>query len=325
MQWLEITIQTTSAGIDFVAAQLTLLGFDSFIMDDQEDFHNFLENNTQYWDYVDEDLAKKMEGISQIRLYLEDGPQAMEQISYLKDQLSVLKHNLSDVDLGTLQICKASCQDEDWENNWKQYYTPIPIGKRLLVVPQWLNPENPEGRIPVFLDPGMIFGTGAHASTQMCMQALEHTIQGGEHVLDLGSGSGILSITAILLGASSAVGVDIDPKAEDIARDNAAINHIGREQFTAITGDVLGDQCMMQTLAQEPYDIVLANIVADVILSLAPVVPHFLHTGSQFICSGILQSRLAEVESALQTAGLTVIQKRQIDDWCQLTAIPSES
>lgn len=319
MQWLELTIQTASAGIEFVAAQLTVLGFDSFIIDDQQDFHNFLENNTQYWDYVDEELTQKMKGVSQIRLYLEDTPQAMEQVRYLRDQLSSLRSRITGVELGSLDIALVNRSNEDWENSWKQYYQPIEVGQRLIVVPQWMEPPKSSGRICVYLDPGMIFGTGAHASTQMCMQALESSVHGGEQVLDLGSGSGILSITALLLGAAHAVGLDIDPKAEDVARENAAINGILPDHFTALTGNVLDQNAMPSFLAQGQYDVVLANIVADVIIPMAPVVPQFLKPNGIFICSGILEARLEDVERALLSAGLCVTQRRMIDDWCQLT------
>jgi len=324
MQWLELTIQTSSAGIDTVAERLTVLGHDSFIMDDQAEFQEFLDHNHQYWDYVDEDLEKQMEGLSQIRLYLEDCPSVMETVSALKDQMRALKAQYPNRDLGSLEIGLANLKDEDWENNWKQYYQPLPIGKKLLVVPQWLSPENEDGRLPVLLDPGMIFGTGAHASTQMCMMALEDTISGGETVIDLGSGSGILSITALLLGAKTAIGVDIDPKAEDIARDNAAINGLHGDRFTAVTGDVIGDKAMMQKLAGDGYDVVLANIVADVIIPLAPVVPYFVKPDGLFICSGILEQRLPEVEDAICAAGLTIQTVRKIEDWCQITALPRQ-
>lgn len=322
MQWLELTIKTSSAGIQRVAERLTVLGYDSFIMDDQAEFHDFLEHNQQYWDYVDEDLARQMEGLSQIRLYLEDGPAAMEAVSGLRTQMDLLKRQNPGIDLGTLEIGLANLRDEDWENNWKQYYQPLPIGRRLLVVPQWLSPENPEGRLPVLLDPGMIFGTGAHASTQMCMIALEDAVHGGERVIDLGSGSGILSITALLLGAAAATGVDIDPKAEDIARENAAINGLHGDRFTAVTGDALSDRAMMERLAQGGYDIVLANIVADVIIPLSAVVPRFLRKNGVFICSGILDRRLEEVKAAMEAAGLTIHAVRTAEDWCQITAVP---
>ena len=319
MQWIEVTVHTASGAIDLVADRLTVLGFDSFIIDDAADFQEFLDNNRQYWDYVDEALAKKMQGVSQIRLYLADDPAAMEQIAWLKEQLALLRRQNPSVEFGSLEVKLENVKDEDWENNWKQYYKPLAIGEKLLVVPEWLHPENPEGRIEVLLDPGMIFGTGAHASTQMCMVELEHAIQGGERVLDLGSGSGILSITALLLGADHATGVDIDPKAEDIARRNAAINHLYESRFTAVTGDVIADKAMMERLGTG-YDVVLANIVADVIIPLAPVVPHFLKPDSVFICSGILDTRLEEVQTALEQAGMQILVAHQQDDWCQISA-----
>ena len=318
MQWLELCIQTCSAGIELVGERLTVLGYDSFIVDDQAEFETFLEQNKQYWDYVDQRLQEKMEGLSQIRLYLEDNAQAMETVRHLQDELQLLRRQNPGKDLGTLEIRISNLQDEDWENNWKQYYQPIPIGKRLVVVPQWLDPNQDPDRLPIRLDPGMIFGTGAHASTQMCMMALEENIHGGETVLDLGSGSGILSITALVLGAASAIGVDIDPKAEDIARENAAFNGIGTDRFTAVTGDVIADQAMMERLAGQ-YDIVLANIVADVIIPLSSIVPRFLNSEGVFICSGILDRRLEDVRQALHAAGLWEVSVRTLEDWCQIT------
>lgn len=318
MQWLELCIQTCSAGIELVGERLTVLGYDSFIVDDQAEFETFLEQNKQYWDYVDQGLQEKMEGLSQIRLYLEDNAQAMETVRHLQDELQLLRRQNPGKDLGTLEIRISNLQDEDWENNWKQYYQPIPIGKRLVVVPQWLDPNQDPDRLPIRLDPGMIFGTGAHASTQMCMMALEENIHGGETVLDLGSGSGILSITALVLGAASAIGVDIDPKAKDIARENAAFNGIGTDRFTAVTGDVIADQAMMERLAGQ-YDIVLANIVADVIIPLSSIVPRFLNSEGVFICSGILDRRLEDVRQALHAAGLWEVSVRTLEDWCQIT------
>ena len=147
MQWIEVSIHTTSKAIELVADRLTVLGFDSFIIDDEADFHHFLETNRQYWDYVDETLAKSMRGVSRIKLYLTDGPDAMEQIATLKEQLALLRAQHPSVEFGSLEVKLENVKDEDWENNWKQYYKPLPIGDKLLVVPEWLHPENPDGRI----------------------------------------------------------------------------------------------------------------------------------------------------------------------------------
>ena len=324
MDWREVTIYTTTEGIGPVEALLEDNGVEGYVLEDAADFEEFLKDTEIYWDYVDEALEKQMQGLSQIRLYLEQNASLPETVESLKSQLAALRAQYPSVDFGSLDVQLANVKDEDWENNWKRYYQPLPIGERLLVVPEWLHPENPENRVEVLLDPGMIFGTGAHASTQMCMRELERAIQGGERVLDLGSGSGILSITAVLLGAAHATGVDIDPKAEDIARENAAINQIFSDRFTAVTGDVIGDRAMMESLRGH-YDVVLANIVADVIIPLSRVVPEFLQEDSVFICSGILNTRLAEVLAALEQNGLQIISTEQQEDWCRVTAALPEA
>ena len=314
MQWIELTIKTAPAAIDLVCDRLTVLGFDSFIIDDQEQFHEFLEQNRQYWDYVDEDLEKQMQGLSQIRLYLEQNASVPETVESLKSQLAALRAQYPSVDFGSLDVQLANVKDEDWENNWKRYYQPLPIGERLLVVPEWLHPENPENRVEVLLDPGMIFGTGAHASTQMCMRELERAIQGGERVLDLGCGSGILSIGALVLGCREAVGCDIDPKAPDVAMDNAALNGIGADRFRVYAGDILADRGMRAALGTN-FDIVLANIVADVILPLAPLSREFLAPGGTFVTSGIIEGRQDEIEHALKKAGYSIEKHFCEEEW----------
>ena len=317
MEWLELNIDTSHAGLDAVTDMLEQQGVTGLIIDDEADFRSFLENNRQYWDYVDEELLEQKKGVCRVTFYLERNEAAYGTVAAVRMAMSALKKEHPEY--APLLLTMEDAADEDWENNWKQYYQPLKIGSKLLVVPEWLHPENPEHRVEVLLDPGMIFGTGAHASTQMCMEELERAIQGGEEVLDLGSGSGILSITALLLGAEHATGVDIDPKAEDIARQNAAINQLGSDRFTALTGDVIGDKAMMEKL-QKRYDIVLANIVADVIIPLAPAAAGFLTEDSIFICSGILSTRLSEVLAALEKSGMQILSTQQQDDWCRVTA-----
>lgn len=320
MQWLELTIDTASSGVELVETALSLNGYDSFIVDDAADFESFLETNKDYWDVVDNELAAKMQDVSCIRLYLEDTPAAMEEVVRLKELLDSLRSLWPDAELGTLDVNIQNVKNEDWENNWKQYYQPIEIGSRLLVVPKWLSPENPEHRIPVLLDPGMIFGTGAHASTQMCMAALETLVHGNEQVIDLGSGSGILSVTALLLGAKHAVGIDVDPKAEDIARENAAFNGIFEDRFTAVTGNVITNQDALAEILGKKYDIVCMNIFADVIIPMAPVLPQIMHEGSVVVCSGVLNTRLDDVLDAFRAAGLRIRSTEEQSDWCCIIA-----
>ena len=186
------------------------------------------------------------------------------------------------------------------------------------MVPCW-NPEA-QGRIPVILDPGLTFGTGAHPSTQMCREFMEELVKDGMDVIDLGSGSGILSIAALRLGAKTAVGVDIDPKAEDLARENAAYNDFSVDRFDAVTGNVTEDHELMARLSGKHYDLVFVNIVADVIIGLAPVLKHFMDENTKVICSGILDVREAEVHEALTAAGLVVEKTRAKEDWRSLVA-----
>ncbi|MBR6826010.1 MAG: 50S ribosomal protein L11 methyltransferase [Oscillospiraceae bacterium] len=319
MEWLEITVRTASEGVELLCAELTEAGFDSFVVEDHEEFEEFLETSRDYWDYVDETLSEKMETISQVRLYLQEDT-AREQLPALQELLRELPERYPGCRFGELTMALENVPAEDWENSWKQHYRPLSVGEKLLVVPQWLRVEDTEGRLPVILDLGLTFGTGAHDSTQMCMRALERLVKGGERVADLGSGSGILSICALRLGADSAVAIDIDPAAEHIATENAGRNGFEAPRFTACTGDVIRDRETMQRLSEGGYDIVCANIVAGVLIDLAPVVPKFLREGAPFLCSGILREREAEVRQALEAAGLQIIDSEHTEEWSCLVA-----
>ena len=313
MQWIEVCIKTTSQAIELVGERLTMLGFDSFIMDDQDEFHEFLENNKQYWDYVDEGLEKQMQGLSQIRLYLEDSPAAPETISYLKDQLRLLPQQYPSIEFGTLDVSLEHVKDEDWENNWKQFSKPMEIGERLLVIPAW-EQADPKGRVTLTLNPGLTFGTGSHATTRLCLTALESRIHGGERVLDLGCGSGILSIAALRLGAKSAFACDIDEKCVDVAYENAALNGIGKDRLTVRQGDATKEGPLRDAIGTG-YDVVVANIVADVIISLAPQVRHFLKEDGWFLTSGIIDDRADEVAAALVAAGWNLVESCTSEGW----------
>ena len=303
MAWLEITVRTTADSIDDTAAVLTAAGFQELVLEDQNQFEDFLEENRACWDYIDEELQQKLQGLSNIKLYLEDRQE---------DELSRLK---ALVKSKNLSMTVQTMPETDWENSWQEHYPAVEVGENLIVLPYWLAASDESGRMPVILDPGLTFGTGAHPSTQMVMEAMEQRVRPGSHCLDLGSGSGILSITALRLGAKSATGVDIDPKAEDIARENAAYNGFAAPEFSACTGDVTGDKRLMNRLQAQEYDIVLVNIVADVIIHLAPTLPAFLQERSILICSGILDTRLTDVTAALEEAGLTVIEIKSKEDW----------
>ena len=308
MAWLEISIDTRPEEIQTVAAALTGEGFSDLVISDQRELETFLEENRDCWDYIDESLQKKLEGLSRIQLYLEEENRAdMERLKGFVNRLNGR--------YGPLSMAVRPLEETDWSESWKENYPPQEVGGGLVVLPCWLAGEYRSDRRPVILDPGLTFGTGAHPSTQMVMEQLERELRPGASCLDLGSGSGILSITALRLGAARAVGVDIDPKAEDAARENAALNGFSAPVFTARTGDVLRDRALMERLKGEAYDLVLVNIVADVIIRLAPVLPELLGRESLLICSGILDVRLEDVTAALEAAGLEIVRVQAKEEW----------
>jgi len=302
MAWLEITIDTVSEKINSVVTVLTAKGFSDLVIEDQEEFEAFLEENRAYWDYIDEKLQEKLQGLSHIKLYLEDTDKAgLQKLQKAVDELKL-----------TMRV--STLAETNWEESWKDNYPPQEVGEKIVVLPYW-RADDETKRLKVILDPGLTFGTGAHPSTQMVMEKMEEIVKPGFRCLDLGSGSGILSIAALRLGAESAIGIDIDPKAEDIARENAAYNDFAAPRFTALTGNVTEDKALMERLAKDEYDLVLVNIVADVIISLSPVLPNFLTEKSTLICSGILDPRLEDVCRALKKAGLTITAVKEKEDW----------
>ena len=318
MKWLELHIDTNHGGLETVETLLSTLGIDGLVIDDEEEFQDFLENNHQYWDYVDEDLEQSMRGKSRVTFYLPADETGFSKMGEVRIALAKLKHERTDC--GSLLMTLENLEDADWENNWKQYYKPMEIGERLLVIPQWLQSEPKvkkllsQGRVPLILDPGLTFGTGSHATTRLCLTALERHIRGGERVLDLGCGSGILSIAALRLGAASATAVDIDDKCLTVAYENAALNGIGKDTYTVLVGDVLSDEAARRQVGGG-YQIVVANIVADVIKGLAPMVRSFLADGGLFLCSGIIDDRAEEVADALRAAGLEILETRSAEGW----------
>ena len=298
MQWLECTVP---GGDDpeGICNTLAELGVGGMSIENEQDFHDFLENNRACWDYVDEELEASFAGVSRVKFWLSQDEEGESVLAAVRGAGFAVETRV--------------IADEDWENNWKQYYKPLPIGEKLVVVPAW--EETPEdGRVPLRLDPGLIFGTGSHATTRMCLEAIESLAAPDKRVLDLGCGSGILSIGALVLGCKEAVGCDIDPKAPDVALSNAALNGIGEDRFRVYAGDVLSDRGMRASLGTG-FDIVLANIVADVIRPLAPLSRDFLAEGATFVTSGIIEGRQDEIEAALKAAGYRIEKHLCEEEW----------
>jgi len=308
MRYIEVTVNTPKEELDARCEQMAAMGAGGFVIENEDDFKEFLEHNHQYWDYVDEELENKFLGVSRIKCYLtddEDGLQVLRQIRAAYPELTT-----------------AFVEDSDWENNWREFYKPIEVGEKLVVVPEWEQaPDN--GRVALRLDPGLIFGTGSHATTRMCLAALEKYSAPGVNVLDLGCGSGILGIGALLLGCDRCLGVDIDPKAPDVVMSNAALNGIGADRMTAWAGDILGDAKLRGRIGGG-WRLVLANIVADVIIPLSALVRQFMTPDAMFICSGIIENRWPETAAALKANGFEILDHRSEEEWhCFVCRIPA--
>ena len=308
MRYLEVIVNTPEELLDQRCEEMSAMGVGGFVIENEADFQDFLENNHQYWDYVDQELEQQYAGVSRIKCYLTDdeaGQDSLRQIRAAYGQVEV-----------------SFVEDSDWENNWREYYKPIPVGEKLVVVPEW--EEIPQdGRTPLRLDPGLIFGTGSHATTRMCLAELEHYVNRDTRVLDLGCGSGILGIGALVLGAKSCLGCDIDPKAPDVVRSNAALNGIGADRLTACAGDILADASLRRGFGGG-YQLVLANIVSDVIIPLSRFVRGFLSEDGVFITSGIIEGRQDEVRAALESAGLTIVKHRCEEEWHCFTCVAAQ-
>ena len=303
-RWLEVTLPVPADRLERVCNLLTANGMTGLVVEEEGDFLRFLEQNRQYWDYVDEGLAARMKGASRVKFYVPDSEEGQRQ---LRQYLAGLEE---------YEPQTVSLREEDWATSWQKYYQPIPVGNRVYIVPDWMRGEPvPDGRVPLYLNPGLTFGTGAHPTTQLCLELLEEVIRPGDQVLDLGCGSGILAIAALALGASRAVGVDIDPKAADVAFENAALNGIGTDRLSVYAGDVLSDKKLAARLGPGQNRVVLANIVADVIIPLSAKAGEFMTPDGVFLTSGVIDGREDEVRAALEADGFAVVKHLERGGW----------
>lgn len=318
MKWYEIAVYTTDAGIEPVCGALTGAGLEGFsIEESREAAAAFLRESALYWDFAD--MARIGTDTPCVKAYLAVLPENAAKLDAVRAAVAGLRQADLGVDLGPLTVCVTVRDDEDWANSWKRYYEPIEVGKWLLVLPSW-KPRPRTRRTTLRLDPGLAFGTGAHHTTRMCLELLEAAVPQGGAMLDLGCGSGILSIAARLLGASRAVAVDIDPVAERIAHENAALNGVDDAGYTVEIGDVLTDAALRARIAGA-YDVVVANIVADVIIRLAPFALACCRPGAPFIASGIIDEREAETADAIRAAGFAVRQAHRAGGWAAILAV----
>lgn len=309
MEWSEITIKVASKDLETASAIATAASPGGLYIEDYSDMEQLLATSG-YYDYVDRSLLEKDTDYSVIHVYLPPDLSSKEATTFVEDRLRA-------EGIG-YELLMGTVKETDWAESWKRYYHMQKIGERLVVRPSWEKYEEKEGEAVVILDPGMSFGTGEHETTRLCLELLERELKGGERVLDIGTGSGILSIAAIKLGASSVTSVDIDPNAVRIAIENAAENGIVPPQMRALSGNI-NDAAFSKELG-DGYDMLLANIVADVIIPAAGGFFEKLRPGGTLITSGIIGPRVEDVEAALKAAGFTRKETARMNDWAAILA-----
>lgn len=311
MNWTEVKIYTTTAGIDPLTGSMLDLGLQGFMIEDAQDFDEFLHDTTPHWDYVDQAVMEKMKDCETcVTIYVADNPQGMEELMQVRQILARLKAQDPDGKYGRLELEMKDVDEEDWSNAWKKYYHPVQVGEHLVVCPSWEAYDRKPDEVVLTLNPGMAFGTGTHDTTRLCMELLEKYITPQDTVLDVGCGSGILAITAALLGANKIIGCDIDEVAVKVAGENAALNGV-QDRIAFHQGDLTSQ-------VEGSFQIICANIVADVIIRLSEDAGRYLAKDGIFITSGIIDTREQDVLDALEQNGFQVIERRTSGGWVAL-------
>ena len=315
MDWIKVTIYTTTAGIEPVSGRLMQLGITGLEIEDENEFNEFLDETRDYWDYVDDALVEKMHGDTRVIAYVSDDASGRELLSAIRGSMAELAAMDEGHEFGRLETELEGTKAEDWANEWTKYFHSMEIGERLLVKPEWEELEAETDRIVFNVNPGMSFGTGSHETTRLCLEALEKYVTPGCRMLDLGCGSGILSVVSLLLGAKESVAVDIDPNCIDTAYENADMNGVPRDKYHVIAGNVVTDPDVQEYISKNKYEVVAANIVADVIIGLAPKAREYMKEGGVFITSGIIDGRQEDVKAALIENGFTIESMSRRKDW----------
>lgn len=315
MKWRKVSLVTTTEAVDLISALFDELGFEGIQIEDHVPLTEE-EKKSMYIDIVP-DLGPD-DGKAVISSYVDmelDVNEMKEKIENGLDELALF------VDLGERKISFDETDDEDWINNWKAYFKPFRVTDDIVIKPTWETLEDvKEGDIVVNIDPGTAFGTGTHETTKLCIQGMEDYLNADSKVLDIGCGSGILSIIALKLGVDYAVGTDIDPIAVEVAKENAAVNEIQDGKFTVYEGNLIDDEALQKEVGFGAYDVVVANILADVIIPLSSQVSKFMKKDGIFISSGIIDIKKDEVEAALIQNGFEIIKINQMGDWFSFLA-----
>lgn len=313
MKWDKYTIKTTTQAEDSVCGMLMELGINSIEIEDnvpisQED------KAKMYIDILPE--LPPDEGVGYVSFYLEAGQDSAWLMNRISDEIEKLREF---IEIGEGSIQFSQTEDSDWINNWKEFFKPFEIDN-IIIKPTWEKVENPNHKLVIEIDPGTAFGTGQHETTQLCIEQLRKYINEKTRLLDVGCGSGILSIISLKLGAASAVGIDIDENAVLASKENMKVNEIENTKYAILCGDLIKDENLQKRIGFEEYDVVVANILADIIIPLTPIVPQYLKKNGIYITSGIIKSKESDVVNAIHKAGLEVIEVSKQGDWVSIAA-----
>ena len=316
MKWRKYTIETTTAAEDFMSGMLMELGIEGIEIEDNVPLTKE-DQADMFIDFLPE--LPPDEGISHVSFYIEED--GSDQTDILKKVKVGLEELRSMVEVGSGVISSSETEDLDWINNWKQYFSSFTI-EDILIKPTWEElKEEDKDKFLIEIDPGISFGTGKHETTQLCIKQLCKYVRGKQpKVLDVGCGSGILSIVALKLGARKVVGTDLDADCMISTKENMAVNHLPEELGTFYVGNLIDDVELQKTVGTEEYEIVVANILADVIIPMAPVIPDRLKKGGYFITSGIIDFKENEVKEAIEKTGLEIVEINHQGEWVNITA-----
>ena len=320
MNWVEMDIYTTTEGIEAVTGSLLGMGINGFVIKDAKDFQDFLDDKDGNWDYIDDDLMGLKNCETTVTVYLPENAQGLENLEAMKLELKALKKRDVNNEFGRLEYELKNVKEEDWANNWKQYFHQFYIDD-ILVIPSWENVEAKDSdKMVIHIDPGTAFGTGMHETTQLCIRQLKKYVTEDTEILDVGCGSGILGMLALKFGAKHSVGTDLDPCAIDATYENMDNNGISRDQYEVMIGNIIDDKAVQDKVGYEKYDIVAANILADVLVPLTPVIIHQMKKGGIYITSGIIEDKEDVVVEAVKEAGLEVLEVNHQGEWVSVTA-----
>jgi ribosomal protein L11 methyltransferase len=304
MEWIKVKIYSDKNDLETLQSFLIDIGINGCTVEDSSDFLDFLQSKSSSWDYIDESLMNLKDIRSSVTAYLSDNSQGNMQLAHIK---SVYK------DIETEKV-----SDQDWANNWKKYFKPIEIGKRLVIKPSWEEYINTDNRSTVILDPGSSFGTGSHETTRLCLIQSEQLVRRGCKVLDAGCGSGILGISALVLGAEKCIFFDIDQSSIDTTITNTDVNNV-KDKSEAFCTNIFEDKDAYSSLISKgPYDIVFANIVPDVINVMLPFLSKTVEENGYLICSGIIEEREDEVRNNMVKYGFNNIKNQKLNGWVAL-------